>query len=265
MGMQRRFGWASLAAAATMALAAGVTAAPAAHSADDPVQIVVDGNDVRADNVNSLTYKGLGLLSCNSTSNLLMDYKAEHPERYWQLIRVLFGGKSPLINHVKIEMGSDTNTSTGADPATMRTRDELADASRSPGFQLAADAKTVNPQLNVSILRWVMPQWVQTEWNKGTGTDEMYRWYKETILDAYQKYGYLVDYVNPDTNETSNPDIAFIKYYKNALATDTDFANPRYGIPAEKQAAVEAAYRKIKIVASDENQSKNIGPALLDD
>lgn len=95
MGMQRRFGWASLAAATTMALAAGVTAAPAAHSADHPVQIVVDGNDVRADNVNGLTYKGLGLLSCNSTSNLLMDYKAEHPERYWQLIRVLFGGKSP--------------------------------------------------------------------------------------------------------------------------------------------------------------------------
>ena len=162
MGMQRRFGWASLAAATTMALAAGVTAAPAAHSADDPVNVVVDGDDVHADNVNGLTYKGLGLLSCNSTSNLLMDYKAEHPDRYWQLIRVLFGGKSPLINHVKVEMGSDTNTSTGSDPATMRTRDELADASRSPGFQLAADAKTVNPKLKVSILRWVMPQLVQT-------------------------------------------------------------------------------------------------------
>lgn len=132
MGKQRRFGWASLAAATTMALAAGVTAAPAAHSADDPVQIVVDGNDVRAGNVNGLTYKGLGLLSCNSTSNLLMDYKAEHPDRYWQLVRVLFGGRNPLIDHVKVEMGSDTNTSTGSDPATMRTADELADASRSP-------------------------------------------------------------------------------------------------------------------------------------
>src|SRR3954452_25027685 len=147
MGMQRRFGWGSLAAATTMALAAGVTAPPPAHSEDDPGQIGVDGNDVRADNVNGLTYKGLGLLSCNSTSNLLMDYKAEHPERYWQLVRVLFGGKSPLINHVKIEMGSDTNTSTGADPATMRTRDELADASRSPGFPLAAASRAAYPPL----------------------------------------------------------------------------------------------------------------------
>src|SRR3954468_4636751 len=250
MGMQRRFGWASLAAATTMALAAGVTAAPAAHSADDPVQIVGDGNDVRADNVNGLTYKGLGVLSCNSTSNLLMDYKAEHPGRYWQLIRVLFGGENPLISHVKIEMGSDTNTSTGSDPATMRTADELADVSRSPGFQLAADAEKVNPKLKVSILRWVMPQWVQNEWNKGTGNDEMYKWYKETILDAYQKYGYLVDYVDPDTNETTSPDISFIKYYKDALLTDTDFVNPRYGIPADQQAAVAAAYHNIKIVAS---------------
>ncbi|MEV6699501.1 hypothetical protein AB0M68_20435 [Streptomyces sp. NPDC051453] len=182
----------SLAAAAAVTLGTGLIASPAGHAADDPVNVVVDGNDVRADNVNGLTYKGLGVLSCNSTSNLLMDYKAEHPERYWQLIRMLFGGENPLVNHVKVEMGSDTNTSTGADPATMRTADELADAARSPGFQLAADAKTVNPRLKVSILRWEMPQWVQQEWNKGTGTDEMYRWYKETILDVYEKYGYMV-------------------------------------------------------------------------
>ncbi|GIE30384.1 hypothetical protein Ait01nite_034290 [Actinoplanes italicus] len=245
-------------------LAWGLTATPAT-AAEETVDVVVDGRDVRKDSVHGLPYKGLGLISANSTSNLLMDYKAEHPGRYWELIGVLFGGPHPLINHVKMEMGSDTNNSTGADAATMRTADELADASRSPGFQLAADAKTVNPKLKVSILRWTMPYWVQQAWSAGTGRDEMYRWYKETILDAYEKYGYMVDYVNPDTNETTNPDLAFIRYYKNALVTDTDFADPRYGIPADEQAAVAEAYQKIKIVASDENQTKNIGPALLDD
>ncbi|MFE7761880.1 GH59 galactosidase [Streptomyces sp. NPDC057438] len=265
MGPQRRLGWMSLAAATTMALAAGVITAPAAHTADDPVEVVVNGDDVHAGNVNGLTYKGLGVLSCNSTSNLLMDYKAEHPGRYWQLIRVLFGGKNPLINHVKVEMGSDTNTSTGSDPATMRTADELADAARSPGFQLAADAKTVNPKLKVSILRWVMPRWVQNEWNKGTGSDEMYKWYKETILDAYEKYGYMVDYVNPDTNETHDPDEAFIKWYKKAILADTDFADPRYGIPAKKREQAEKAYHDIKIIAADENTTHNIGPSMLSD
>lgn len=265
MGTQRRLSWRSLAAATTMALAAGVITAPAAHAAGDPVEVVVNGDDVRADNVNGLTYKGLGVLSCNSTSNLLMDYKAEHPGRYWQLIRVLFGGKNPLINHVKIEMGSDTNTSTGSDPATMRTADELADASRSPGFQLAADAKKVNQKLKVSILRWVMPQWVQNEWNKGTGVDEMYKWYKETILDAYEKYGYMVDYVDPDTNETRDPNEAFIKWYKNAILTDTDFADPRYGVPAAKREKAEKAYHNIKVIAADENNTLNIGPSVLSD
>ncbi|MDX3225275.1 GH59 galactosidase [Streptomyces sp. ME19-01-6] len=255
----------SLAAATTMALAAGVISAPSAYTADNPVEVVVNGDDVRGDNVNGMTYKGLGLLSCNSTSNLLMDYKAEHPNRYWQLIRVLFGGKNPLINHVKIEMGSDTNTSTGSDPATMRTPDELADASRTPGFQLAADAKTVNSNLKVSILRWEMPEWVQNEWDKGTGTDDMYKWYKETILDAYEKYGYMVDYIDPDKNETRDPDEAFIKWYKNAMVTDTDFSNPRYDIPAEKQEKTEKAYHHIKIIASDENNTLNIGPSLLSD
>lgn len=265
MGTQRRLSWRSLAAATTMALAAGVITAPAAHAAGDPVEVVVNGDDVRADNVNGLTYKGLGVLSCNSTSNLLMDYKAEHPGRYWQLIRVLFGGKNPLINHVKIEMGSDTNTSTGSDPATMRTADELADASRSPGFQLAADAKKVNQKLKVSILRWVMPQWVQNEWNKGTGVDEMYKWYKETILDAYEKYGYMVDYVDPDTNETRDPNEAFIKWYKNAILSDTDFADPRYGVPAAKREKAEKAYHNIKVIAADENNTLNIGPSVLSD
>ncbi|MEU6841996.1 GH59 galactosidase [Streptomyces sp. NPDC046716] len=258
--------WAALAAAAAVTLGAGMISAPPSRAAaDDPVDVVVKGDDIRADNVNGLTYKGLGVLSCNSTSNLLMDYKAEQPERYWQLIRVLFGGANPLINHVKVEMGSDTNTSTGADPATMRTSDELADASRSPGFQLAADAKTVNPKLKVSVLRWEMPQWVQTEWNKGTGTDEMYRWYKETLLDVYQKYGYMVDYVNPDKNETRSPDVSFVKWYKNAVVSDTDFADARYGIPKKEREAVAQAYHRIKIVASDENNTLNMGPAMLSD
>jgi chitodextrinase len=264
MNARRIRRWMAGCAAVPVALAWALTAVPAA-AADDPVDVVVDGLDVRAGNVHGLPYKGLGLISANSTSNLLMDYKAEQPDRYWQMIDVLFGGERPLINHVKVEMGSDTNNSTGADAATMRTAGELADASRSPGFQLAADAKRVNPRLKVSILRWTMPYWVQTAWSAGTGRDEMYRWYKETILDAYEKYGYLVDYVNPDTNETTSPDLAFIKYWKNAVVTDTDFADPRYGIPADEQAAVGEAYRKIKIVASDENQTKNIGPALLDD
>ena len=252
---------------AATALATGLLSAPAARADNSPVQVLVNGNDILQDNANGVTYKGLGLVSANSTSNLLMDYKAEHPDQYWQMINTMFGGTNPLIDHVKIEMGSDTNNSTGSDAATMRTGDELADSSRSPGFQLAADAKTVNANLKVSILRWTMPQWVQNAWNQGpaVGYDAVYRWYKETILDAYTRYGYMVDYVDPDTNETSKPDTAFVKWYKNAIGADADFSNARYGIPANRQDDAAAAYKSIKLIASDENTSMNIGPAMLTD
>lgn len=81
------------------------------------------------------------------------------------MLQILFGGEHPLMTHVKIEMGNDRNNSTGPDPATMRTADEEANVTRHPGFQLAADAKAVNPDLKVSILRWSAPAWANNNDN----------------------------------------------------------------------------------------------------
>lgn len=123
--------------------------------------ITVDGNDIRANNVNGLTYKGFGLLSANSTSDLLMDYKAQNPEAYAELLQYLFGGKYPIMTHVKLEMGNDRNNSTGSEASTKRSRYEKANVLRNPGWQLAADAKKINPDIKVSILRWNAPEWVK--------------------------------------------------------------------------------------------------------
>jgi hypothetical protein len=101
--------------------------------------LTLDGNTIGSDNRNGLTFKGFGVLSANGTSALLMDYKAEHPERYAELLQILFGGVRPIMTHVKIEMGNDRNNSTGPDAATMRLESEPANVQRDPGFQLAAD------------------------------------------------------------------------------------------------------------------------------
>ena len=61
------------------ALAAGLLAAPTAHADNAPVQILVDGNDVLADNANGLTYKGLGLVSANSTLTHRDTAHGSHP------------------------------------------------------------------------------------------------------------------------------------------------------------------------------------------
>ena len=224
--------------------------------------VTVTGTDVleagSAAHKNGWTYKGFGMLNGNSTSNLLLDYKAENSEAYWEMMQYLFGGEYPLFSNIKMEMGNDGNNSTGAEACTKRYEDEEADASRSPGFVMAADAKKINPDVKVSILRWEYPNWVKA---KADGTEKyaaIYKWYKETIFDAYEKYGYVIDYIDPDKNETGSPDGEIIKYFANALKNETDF--PSYFTEEAKE-----AYHNIKIVASDENKGLKIVPLMRSD
>ena len=224
--------------------------------------VTVTGTDVleagSAAHKNGWTYKGFGMLNGNSTSNLLLDYKAENSEAYWKMMQYLFGGEYPLFSNIKMEMGNDGNNSTGAEACTKRYEDEDADASRSPGFVMAADAKKVNPNVMVSILRWEYPNWVKA---KAAGSERyaaIYKWYKETIFDAYEKYGYVIDYIDPDKNETGSPDGEIIKYFANALKNETDF--PSYFTEEAKE-----AYHNIKIVASDENKGLKIVPLMRSD
>lgn len=224
--------------------------------------VTLNGSEVEAaaKNVNGWTYKGLGMLNGNATSNLLLDYKAENPQAYWAMMQYLFGSADgyPLFSNIKMEMGNDGNNSTGAEACTMRYENEEADASRSPGFVMAADAKKINPNVKVSILRWEYPNWVKAKADGDEKYAAIYKWYKETIFDAYEKYGYVIDYIDPDKNETQNPDGEIIKYFANALKNEGDF-------PVYFTEEAIAAYHNIKIVASDENKTLNIVPLMLRD
>lgn len=224
--------------------------------------VTLNGSEVEAaaKNVNGWTYKGLGMLNGNATSNLLLDYKAENPQAYWAMMQYLFGSEDgyPLFSNIKMEMGNDGNNSTGAEACTMRYENEEADASRSPGFVMAADAKKINPNVKVSILRWEYPNWVKAKADGDEKYAAIYKWYKETIFDAYEKYGYVIDYIAPDKNETRNPDGEIIKYFAKALKSEDKF-------PDYFTAEAIAAYHNIKIVASDENKTLNIVPLMLRD
>lgn len=222
--------------------------AEAQQAAASTVSVSLNGNDIKADNINGLTFKGFGVLSGNSSSALLMDYKSEQPEVYAALLRNLFAGENPILDHVKIEMGNDRNNSTGPDPATMRTSTEPANVSRHPGFQLAADAKKLNPNLKVSILRWNAPAWANTN-------DKIYTWYKNTILAAYRKYGYMIDYVNPGINEQS-ADLTWAKQYANLIRTDSTGFN---------SVEERTLYNRIKVVISDEVGVGTFGSNMISD
>jgi hypothetical protein len=241
-----------LAASLAAALTLGMVVAPQpAHAAvTDPVLVTVTGADIAtaAQNINGLTFKGFGVLSANSTSALLMDYKAQHPEQYWELIETLFGGEHPIMNTVKIEMGNDRNTSTGPNVATMRSRDEYPNVRREPGFQLAADAQLVaTGDIHLSILRWNRPMWVANH-------QDQYIWFKNTILAAYRELGLMVDSVNPDANETGNPDIQLYKDFSSWVRNDTKgyegatADDPNNGFASQQEADL---FHAIQTIAGD--------------
>ncbi|MBT1178062.1 DUF1080 domain-containing protein [Bifidobacterium callimiconis] len=226
------------------------------------VDILIDGDAVSNATASrhGLTFKGFGVLSGNATSSLLMDYKAAHPADYWRLVETLFGGRRPIMNLVKVEMGNDRNNSTGPNVATMRDRDEYPAVRREPGFQLAADARRYQPGLHVSMLRWHAPTWVHSN-------DDVYHWYKNTILAVYREYGYMVDTVNPDVNERT-ADLAWVAEFKRRVATDeigfigNGPDDPNAGFHSEREREL---FHRIRVITSDEEVTGTFGGDLVAD
>ncbi len=196
-----------------------------------------------------------------------MDYKWEHPQVYQQVLQHLFGGQHPLMRMLKVELGSDSNTSCGTEPAPQRAADEPANVARGMGFQLIADAKKIQPDLKTCMLRWAEPGFLRPSWRqvKSDDPDEkvpteafeaMYQYYKQTVIAAWQAYGYLFDYIDPDRNETKHPMYRYLKWFANRLKTDqADFPK---GFPV-------ADYHAIKLITSDQNYGTDMGTALLND
>lgn len=209
-------------------------------------ELLVDGEDVERDADGSPfnTFGGFGSVSCNNTSNLLLDYKEEHPEVYWRILRMLFDPvEGAGLKHIKVELGADNNTSSGTEPATKRSADEPANVLRGAGFHFIADAQTINPDIEVEALRWGEPSWTQAQ------PDLRYQWYKETIDAAYDTYGVEFDYLSPSQNEVH------ANYIDSELAWTVDFAER-----LEADAQTEDArydYSKVKIVALD--SYRNVG------
>lgn len=220
--------------------AAAVCAAAAANSvilpaaAEQEVQtmnIMIDGKN--ANTLENMLYRGVGMVSGNNSSRLLLDYKNENPEAYWEIMNYMFGKQGLEIAHLKLEMGSDVNSSSGTEPSVMRTEDEKADVTRGAGYQLAADAKSINPDLTLDMLWWSEPLWVS---NSTDVYAARYKWYKQTLDAAYETYGLKFDYVSATQNERGR-DNDWIKYLSEHLRSETD-------CPYD--------YSAIKIVAGEE-------------
>ena len=127
----------------------------------------------------------------------------------------------------------------------MRAPDEKPDVTRGAGYQLAADAKLINPELTLDMLYWSEPRWV-------TDAEDVYaaryEWHKRTLDAAYETYGLEFDYVSAVRNEREI-DPEWIKYLSKSLK-------------AEKDCPYD--YATIKIVAADEVCTWKIAELMLE-
>ena len=203
-------------------------------------------NSEKVTNRESEKYRGLGMISANNSSRLLLDYKYKNPEAYRKILELCFTEKGLDFSHLKIELGSDVNSSSGTEPATMRDENEKANIRRGAGFVLAADAKKLKPDLTLEFLRWSEPTWV-------TNSDDVfaarYKWYKQTLDEAYSELGLVFDFIGANQNEREI-DAEWIKYLSKRLKN-------------EKNAPYD--YGKIKLVASDEDARWATGDLMLSD
>ncbi len=204
--------------------------------------IVISGNN--ANTIEAMLYRGVGMVSGNNSSRLMLDYKAENPDKYWEIMNYIFGKKGLNTAHLKLEMGSDINSSSGTEPSVMRTADEEADVTRGAGYQLAADAKTINPDLTLDMLWWSEPKWVSDAEDVYAAR---YKWYKGTLDAAYSTYGLKFDYVSATQNERAR-DNEWVKYLSQHLKSET---------------AAPYDYSKIKVVAGEEVTSWAAAGELL--
>ena len=101
--------------------------------------VFIDAAD--ADMRENMRWRGAGMVSANNSSRLMLDYKAQSPDSYWKIMELTFDKSGLCVSHLKVEMGSDVNSSSGTEPCIMRSAEEKPDITRGAGFQLAADAK----------------------------------------------------------------------------------------------------------------------------
>jgi O-glycosyl hydrolase len=180
--------------------------APAPFSGNPPLQVVLDGNSA------GRVFDGLGAVSAGASSRLLIDYP--EPQRS-QILDYLFKpGYGASLQHLKVEIGADVNSTDGSEPSHMRT---ASDHNTTRGYEwwLMREAHKRNPKISLEILPWGAPSWVG---DNTLYTPQMAGYVAEFILMAKQKYGLDIAYAGI-WNERP-PELAYVKELHRRLKAD---------------------------------------------
>lgn len=156
-----------------------LTASAADH--DQQATVVLDGTS------KGRIFEGLGAASAGASSRLLIDYP--EPERS-QILDYLFKpGYGAALQHLKVEIGADVNSTDGSEPSHMRSPSDH-DSSRGYEWWLMAEAHKRNPHILLEILPWGAPRWVNPDASAQTlYTPRMADYVVDFIKTAKRDYG----------------------------------------------------------------------------
>ena len=123
------------------------------HGGEQSVKIAVDPGKEPA----GRTFEGIGAVSAGASSRLLVDY----PEPYRsQILDILFKPKwGAALQHLKVEIGGDVDSTDGSEPSHMHTRQD-ENYQRGYEWWLMKEAKKRNPKILLEALEWGAPGWI---------------------------------------------------------------------------------------------------------
>lgn len=187
-------------------------------------------------NAEGRTFDGLGAVSAGASSRLLIDYP--EPQRS-QILDYLFKpGYGAALQHLKVEIGGEVNSTDGTEPTHMRT---ATDENYQRGYEwwLMKEAKARNPDIILDCLAWGAPGWIG---NGNYWSQDMADYVVKFIKGAKTHHNLDIEYTGI-RNETGN-DTNWIVTLRNTLNAN--------------------ALTNVKIVAGDEwGGSWNVVNAML--
>jgi Glycosyl hydrolase family 59 len=176
-----------------------------------PTSIILDGNS------KGRAFDGLGAVSAGASSRLLIDYP--EPQRSEILDYLFRPGYGAALQHLKVEIGADVNSTDGSEPSHMRSPSDH-DSTRGYEWWLMAEAHKRNPNIVLEILPWGAPAWVGRD--DSLYTPKMAEYVADFVRTAKRDYSLDIAYAGV-WNEKAY-DIAYVKdlrlqFDKNHLST----------------------------------------------
>ena len=157
-------------------------------------------------------FEGIGAVSAGASSRLLIDYP--EPQRSEILDYLFKPNCGASLQHLKVEIGGDINSTDGTEPSHERTRGDF-NFTRGYEWWLMQQARARNPGIVLDCLAWGAPGWI------GSGnyySQDMCDYIVSFLKGAKTNYNLDIAFTGTHNEAGLNPDsIAWVKQLRSTL------------------------------------------------